>query len=785
MKDFHVTRGFLAALERGDVAHAKAIGALVDHVLALCPLCRQERDAFERENRLGTSGQLAVVEPVLSWLVTVAPDFEGHTRKAEASARRDLRELLDLPVEARAGRIERARTRFRQPALVELLLAEAHLRIRASPWEAHELAQLALEVSWQLEIREPASSRAEAVTLRARALLHSGNALRVQGQLIAAERELGAARELVQMAGVTDLPVIAELDWLEGVLRGALGQADAAVRLLERSILFSELAGERHRAAVARLSLGALHQEQAQPERAAAAIYPIVDAIDEGSEPLLALAARHNLTLCLCELGRFLEARQIFDRSQRLYGRFDDFWTHLRRRWAEARIERGMGQPEHALALLRAVRDGFLEQDVRNDAALASREMAEVLATGGRDLEALEAARFALEVFADQGVEADYQRTVALVERLEGAAGLTPGSRPPLHPRNTAPPPTTGSRPGDVHVTREILRALRAGRLGSDAVTRMYLEHLPSLCPQCTSEGAPPSEAPVPEVSTASSHGVALRRLTLRLPLLLGRVKHDEARARRRLVTLLASPPAERLRSLEGLPTGAVGFILAEQLLATAQDLLGRDDTEALARAELAGALGERLVPAPDGPPRLAVAELRARAHLVHGEALRRGQRLTRAERSFAAARALTRELGVLDPELQGELDFGEALLRRDQGRLPTALRLLRRAVGQFRTLRASDEALRAQIELGATHRQAGEAERGLEVLLEALAALDPHRGNQRCLAALAHHHAALAAFELGRDRDARRHLEVRRALIDDPSPEPCEPPIPLHAASD
>lgn len=774
MKDFHVTRGFLAALQRGELPHAQAVSGLVDHVLALCPVCRSEREAFVLECTLGPSGQLAVAEPVLSWLVTVAPDFEGRRRRAEQSARRDLRDLLALPPAARAGRLERSRRRFRNPELVELLLALAHQRIRASPWEAHELAQLALEVSWQLGNAEPTPSPQEIVALRARALVHSGNALRVQGQWVAAEREFGTAREMVHEAGVSDLLVIAELDWLEGVLRGTLGQTDSAIRLLERAILFFELGGDPRRAAVSRLSLGALHQELAQPEQAAAAIYPIVDAIDETTEPLLALSARHNLTLCLCELGRFFEARQIFLRTEPLYGRFDDFWTRLRRRWAEARIERGLGRPEHALDLLAEIRAGFLDQDVRSDAAIASREIAEVQRDLGRNVEALEAARFALESFAEQGSETEYRRSLILLESLELATGLSPTARPKLHPPGAAAAVASPARPGDVHVTREILRAHRVNRLSAETVLRMYLEHLPSLCPQCASDRDSPAP-PATGTDPAGSHGVALRRLGLRLPLLVRRVEREEGRARRQLAWLLRLPREQRLQALEGLPAGPVGYALGELLLATAQHQLGKDDVEALAQAELVRCLAERIVATPDGPPALAVAELQARACLIEGDGLRRNRRLSRAEKSFATARVVTREHGILDPELAAELDFGEALLRRDQGRLPAALRLFRRAGGQFQTLGASREAIRAAIELGATLLESQATERGIETLLEALAGLDPARESERCLAALAHEHLARAAFDLGRESDARRHLEIRLALIDAPGPEDCE----------
>jgi|CXWL01.1.fsa_nt_gi tetratricopeptide (TPR) repeat protein len=786
MIDFHVTRNFLDALERGELARPKALGWLVDHVLSLCPVCRHEREAFGLECALGPSGQLAVTEPILSWLATVAPDFEGRTRHAEKSARRDFLELIALSPEARAGRIERSRRRFRHPELVELLLAEAHARIRSSPWEAHELAQLALEVSWQLEGAVPAGCRQEVVSLRARALLHSGNALRVQGQLVAAEREVAAARELIHDAAIIDLPVIAEIDWLEGVLRGALGQTDAALRLLERAILFSELTGDRYRAAVARLSLGALHQEKAQPERAAAAMYPIIDSIDEGADPLLALAARHNLTLCLCELGRFLEARQMFLRTEELYRRFDDFWTRLRRRWAEARIARGEGHAEHALDLLREVRDGFLAEDVRSDAAIASREIALVLLESKRDDEALEPARFALDVFAEQGVALELERTVELVERIENQLGLPPGPRPPLRPRTDPPTPQSSGHAGDVHVTREILRAQRTGRLAAASVTQLYLEHLPSLCPDCAPE-PPPAATLDPAIDAATtSHGDALRRITLRLPLLVRRVQREEARARRRLDQLLALPHEERLAALDPPPSGATAFALAMVLVDAAQQVLASDDGEARVRAELALKIADRVEPSPEGPPRLAVAEVQARAHWIEGEALRRGLRLTRAEQSFAAARAVTRELGMLDPALQADLDFAEGLLRRDQGRLPAAIRLFRRSALQFRAIRASESCARSQIEHGTTLRQAGEVERGLEVLLEALANLEPNRPGTGPLAALAHHHAALASFELGRDRDARYHLEARRERIDALSPQDREQlSLPIAVSSD
>src|SRR3982751_1109128 len=116
----HVTREFLRAIASGKLPP----GALTEigwrPLLKLCPYCREEVAAFQREQATPASYDAAFrVLPVV--LEKQASDFEAKT----AAARKDFRELLRISPEERLGRIHRASSRFRSVSLAQLLLDEA------------------------------------------------------------------------------------------------------------------------------------------------------------------------------------------------------------------------------------------------------------------------------------------------------------------------------------------------------------------------------------------------------------------------------------------------------------------------------------------------------------------------------------------------------------------------------------------------------------------------------------------------------------------------------------
>jgi len=115
----------------------------------------------------------------------------------------------------------------------------------------------------------------------------------------------------------------------------------------------------------------------------------------------------------------------------------------------------------------------------------------------------------------------------------------------------------------DIHITRELLRAVARGELSERALAQIETQHLESLCPVCRREIQAWREEGTSEVG----YEYALQAL----PAVLGRHASDLARqmrqAERDLEELLAIPPAERLVRVGRSRSRFRGPVLAERLI--------------------------------------------------------------------------------------------------------------------------------------------------------------------------------------------------------------------------
>jgi hypothetical protein len=112
----HLSRLLLKAVIQGELPVGLVTRIAMEHMLNLCPECRHEYDLM----KAALAARVKTPQPqVLSLVLTShVEDLRSRTR----GAKRDFAKLMKLPVEERAGRIARARHRFRGPHLVHLLL---------------------------------------------------------------------------------------------------------------------------------------------------------------------------------------------------------------------------------------------------------------------------------------------------------------------------------------------------------------------------------------------------------------------------------------------------------------------------------------------------------------------------------------------------------------------------------------------------------------------------------------------------------------------------------------
>jgi tetratricopeptide (TPR) repeat protein len=211
------------------------------------------------------------------------------------------------------------------------------------------------------------------------------------------------------------------------------------------------------------------------------------------------------------------------------------------------------------------------------------------------------------------------------------------------------------------------------------------------------------------------------------------------------------------------LPTeaGFWTFHLCEALIERSQEL--RHQLPGMLRlATLARDAAERVDPAERGPR--ASADLRARAWAELANAWRVNDDLAQAETALVRALEL-QPAGTGSESLLARLADLSASLFCDQRRFTEAFQMLDTAYALYQRLGDSHDAGRVLVMKGLYTGYSGNSEEGLQILAQALAAIDRNRDPRLAFQAL--HNILLFRVELGELEEARRQLQQMRPLYD------------------
>ncbi len=403
MADIHITRDLLDAVTTGKLPVGVLTNAGWQHLMALCPYCRAEFEAW-RHSRSASAAYGATFEVLPILLDREAKDFEERNARAQ----HDLRELLKLSHEERLAKIRRAISRFRGLTLARMLLMEARGHFAADSRKVYELSETAQTVLHRTPVAPGAAD------LLARAAAFMGNALRAQGDLLGADGRFSFARHVITHGGVTDSLVYAEVDWLEGILRKDQRQFAKAEELLVRSVTLYRLAGEETAATYPLMSLGLLCYDRQEYEQALDIFKVLLQIVQPEAEPRLYCYAHHNLTLTLCELGAYAAAEDNLAVGRQLYREHPDLYTQSRLTWLEGKIAAGLGHLQEAETAFSTIRQEFLAEGNAYDASMASLDLALVYLRQGRTTELGELAEEAHRVFETQDVHREAHAALLL-----------------------------------------------------------------------------------------------------------------------------------------------------------------------------------------------------------------------------------------------------------------------------------------------------------------------------------------------------------------------------------
>lgn len=423
----HITAELLRDVLDGEVRPRDLLRRLLAHLSDLCPCCREELSWLLEDPEVGGDGEgeLSVARSVID---SVPPSFwrqvEAERRRREdelePAARRDLATLLRLPPAERLAKVRRARTRYRNPLLVDLLLETARETIADDPAEARRWAELAREVALRLPPGFGAAIGREAA-VRARA--HEANALRAQGELVAAEQVMHEV--LRQLEDVAEPLLRAEVSSLAASLRKDQRRFDEAADLLEQSLATYREVNEPANAGAVMLNQASLHFTGGRPLDAARVVEEALTLIDPETEPRLYLCGSHNLATYLCSAGLHAQAKENLDAHAELYRRFGDVYAQLRHEWLQGLIEVGLGRPAAAEETLRRVRSGFIDRGQGYDAALVTLDLALLYAEQGRHRDVLRLAEQTVPLFAAQDVHREALAALLMFQQAAREEAVT------------------------------------------------------------------------------------------------------------------------------------------------------------------------------------------------------------------------------------------------------------------------------------------------------------------------------------------------------------------------
>jgi tetratricopeptide (TPR) repeat protein len=258
----------------------------------------------------------------------------------------------------------------------------------------------------------------------------------------------------------------------------------------------------------------------------------------------------------------------------------------------------------------------------------------------------------------------------------------------------------------DIHVTRELLRAVASGELPPRVLTEIGWRHLLKLCPYCSEEVA----AFQRERAAPASYDAAFRVLPIVLEKQAADLEAKTETARKDLRELLRLTPEERLGRIHRASNRFRGVTLARLLLDEAKRHMPAEPQTVHELAEAAEAV---LLRTPDSP---GLYDLFAKAVAYRANAKRAQGDLLAAGDTLRHARGLMRNKGATDPQVYAEVDWIEGALLKDQRQLKEAEELLVRAVNLYGLTGTREEAAQPLITLGLLYYDRGDTQRAIEV---------------------------------------------------------------------
>jgi tetratricopeptide (TPR) repeat protein len=328
--------------------------------------------------------------------------FFAEGRRVESTPEELLAELAPLAQEEQE-RWVRSYNRFANPQLVRKLTEMSHaVRYENAARMLHlaNLGRLAAEAC----TAAVAGSAPKLADLRAHGWRQYANALRVAGRLHEAEEAFSTALRLCQ-EGTGDPPLRAALCERMASLRIFQRRFDQAIALADEAGRIYEDLGETRSVASTMVQKAIAQIYSGEAEAAVRTLNRAIPMIDHEGDPHLLLAACHNLIRSYIDMGRPEQALSIYFEARGLYRDFQDPLIALRAGWQEGQLLRDLGHLRAAETALLGARQGFLEKELFYDTALVSLDLSAVYLRLGETEKLREAVSEMVPIFTSLGVD--------------------------------------------------------------------------------------------------------------------------------------------------------------------------------------------------------------------------------------------------------------------------------------------------------------------------------------------------------------------------------------------
>jgi tetratricopeptide (TPR) repeat protein len=296
--------------------------------------------------------------------------------------------------------------------LFDLLVHQAKLALRHNPIESVDLIHLALAVTELLDRGAYGDERV--CDFQGAAYAALGNVKRILGDFAGAKEALSAAQDLLRR-GTGDFIEEANLISIRASLLTDLGYLEDATNMLRDAVVCARAIADEHLE-------GRIRIQQASsivwvdPVAGRELVELGLILLERNKDPYLELGAHYIQIVAVNELGYFAEARNTLETFRPLFRRYPDPSSQGRLLLLDGLIARNESRFKEAERLLRTLVALYEEHSFEFDLALATLDLAEVLALQGKTEESVTLLAELYPVLQQWGLHGDILRAWMMIQ---------------------------------------------------------------------------------------------------------------------------------------------------------------------------------------------------------------------------------------------------------------------------------------------------------------------------------------------------------------------------------